>query len=56
MPPKGEISALKRMKDDVEMVTDGMDCGVSFSTKIVSFEPGDQVMCFERRTVVPKLV
>jgi len=50
----GKISSLKRFKDDVRDVNEGMECGVTIEgfTKI---EPGDIIECYELEKISRKL-
>jgi len=50
----GNISSLKRFKDDVREVTEGYECGISI-TNFDAFEPGDKLMTFEIESIARKL-
>ncbi|XP_037545578.1 translation initiation factor IF-2, mitochondrial [Nematolebias whitei] len=43
---EGSLSALKHLKDDVQSVKTGMDCGLS-ADRDVDFRTGDIIVCFE---------
>ncbi len=45
----GEIAALKREKEDVREVRDGMECGITFKS-FVDFQVGDLVECYVMET------
>lgn len=45
-PPAGSLVALKHLKDDVQTVRTGMECGLSADSD-VAFEAGDVIVCFE---------
>ena len=51
---EGELSQLKRFKDDVREVKDGYDCGVAFAN-YQDIQVGDKVECFELQEVERKL-
>ena len=50
----GTISTLKRFKDDVREVTEGMECGVSVSN-FDKYEQGDILETFELQSIAQKL-
>lgn len=43
---KGSLTTLKHLKDDVQTVKTGMECGLSMD-KDIDFQPGDEVVCYE---------
>ena len=43
---EGTLSSLKRFKDDAREVTNGFECGMSF-TNFHDFKEGDHVECYE---------
>ena len=47
---QGELSTLRRFKDDVKEVTNGYECGMSFS-HYNDLRVGDQIECFETEMV-----
>jgi translation initiation factor IF-2 len=47
---QGELSTLKRFKDDVREVTQGLECGMSFAN-YEDIRIGDQIECYETETV-----
>jgi translation initiation factor IF-2 len=47
---QGELSTLKRFKDDVREVTNGLECGMSFAN-YDDIKVGDQIECYETETV-----
>ena len=47
---QGELSTLKRFKDDVREVGNGLECGMSFAN-YDDIRVGDQIECFEVETV-----
>ena len=51
---EGELSQLKRFKDDVKEVKAGFDCGMSFAN-YDDIKEGDQIECFEIEEVAVSL-
>ncbi len=51
----GDLSQLKRMKDDVKEVKSGFDCGMSFEN-YNDIKEGDKIECFEIESIAGKLV
>ncbi|HEX6957043.1 MAG TPA: translation initiation factor IF-2 [Ferrovibrio sp.] len=51
---EGQLSTLKRFKDDVREVKQGMDCGMSFEN-YDDIKQGDVIECFELETVARAL-
>jgi translation initiation factor IF-2 len=51
---EGSLSQLKRFKDDVREVKDGMECGMSFEN-YQDIQPGDIIECFEVEQVARAL-
>ncbi|WP_207537408.1 translation initiation factor IF-2 [Sabulicella rubraurantiaca] len=47
---EGELSTLRRFKDDVKEVTNGYECGMGFRN-YDDIRVGDQIECFETETV-----
>ena len=47
---EGELSTLRRFKDDVKEVTNGYECGMGFKN-YDDIRVGDQIECFETETV-----
>jgi translation initiation factor IF-2 len=47
---QGELSTLKRFKDDVREVGNGLECGMSFAN-YNDLKVGDQIECYETETV-----
>ncbi|RAI57608.1 translation initiation factor IF-2 [Roseicella frigidaeris] len=47
---QGELSTLRRFKDDVREVTNGYECGMSFAN-YNDIRVGDQIECYETETV-----
>jgi translation initiation factor IF-2 len=47
---EGELSTLRRFKDDVKEVTNGYECGMGFRN-FDDIRVGDQIECFETETV-----
>lgn len=50
----GTLSSLKRFKDDVREVTEGLECGMSFAG-FDQFQPGDLVEAYEIEKIDQKL-
>ena len=44
---QGELSTLRRFKDDVKEVTNGYECGMSFAN-YNDIRVGDQIECYAR--------
>ncbi|MDD3669455.1 MAG: translation initiation factor IF-2 [Alphaproteobacteria bacterium] len=51
----GDLSQLKRMKDDVKEVKSGFDCGMSFEN-YNDIKEGDRIECFEIESIAGKLI
>ena len=51
---EGELSQLKRFKDDVKEVKSGFECGMSFAN-YDDLKVGDQIECFEIEQIAPTL-
>lgn len=51
---QGELSTLRRFKDDVKEVTNGYECGMSF-VNYNDIRVGDQIECYETETVAGTL-
>ncbi|WP_203070469.1 translation initiation factor IF-2 [Falsiroseomonas ponticola] len=51
---QGELSTLRRFKDDVKEVTNGYECGMSFAN-YNDIRVGDQIECYETETVAGTL-
>ncbi len=51
---EGQLSTLRRFKDDVREVKQGMDCGMSFEN-YDDIKQGDMIECFELETVARQL-
>ena len=49
------ISSLKHKKDEVSEVNQGQECGVRIEGDPVRFEPGDEIIFYEKRKVVNKI-
>jgi translation initiation factor IF-2 len=47
---EGELSTLKRFKDEVREVKDGQECGMAF-TNYQDMQKGDVIECFEVETI-----
>jgi translation initiation factor IF-2 len=50
----GELSQLKRFKDDVKEVREGFDCGMSFA-RYDDIREGDVIECFDIEEVAATL-
>ena len=50
----GELSTLRRFKDEVKEVRDGYECGMSFAN-YQDIQPGDVIECFEIEEVAVEL-
>jgi translation initiation factor IF-2 len=51
---QGELESLRRFKDAVEEVRNGMECGIGVK-QYNDVRPGDQIECFERIEVARSL-
>jgi translation initiation factor IF-2 len=51
---QGELSTLRRFKDDVKEVTSGYECGMGFAN-YNDIRVGDQIECYETETVAAEL-
>ncbi len=51
---EGDLSQLKRFKDDVKEVKSGFECGMSFAN-YDDLKVGDQIECFEIEQIAPTL-
>lgn len=51
---EGELSVLRRFKDDVDEVVSGTECGMSFA-KYHDLEEGDKIECFTAKEIKRKL-
>ena len=47
---EGELSTLKRFKDEVKEVQSGQECGMAF-TNYQDMQKGDVIECFEVETI-----
>ena len=47
---QGELSTLRRFKDDVREVGNGLECGMSFAN-YDDIRVGDQIECYETETI-----
>ena len=44
---EGTLSSLKHLKDEVDKVTQGKDCGIRVKDETVRFVAGDNIICYE---------
>jgi len=51
---QGELESLRRFKENVEEVRNGMECGIGVK-QYNDVKPGDQIECFERIEVARTL-
>ncbi|MCH7831830.1 MAG: translation initiation factor IF-2, partial [Proteobacteria bacterium] len=51
---EGELSQLKRFKDDAKEVKDGMECGMAFAN-YQDIQQGDMIECFETEEIAREL-
>lgn len=51
---EGDLSQLKRFKDDVKEVKDGMECGMAFAN-YHDLQVGDRIECFEVQEIAREL-
>ncbi|KAM9315653.1 translation initiation factor IF-2, mitochondrial [Gastrophryne carolinensis] len=47
----GYLTSLKHHKNDVQTVKTGVECGLSLDDGDIDLEVGDEIICFEERTV-----
>ena len=52
--PAGLLTSLKNQKKDVNEMRKGTECGLAFEA-FDSFQPGDQVQCYETKEERRKL-
>ncbi|CAF3568500.1 unnamed protein product [Rotaria socialis] len=45
------LSSLKHIRDDVQSIKKGSECGLSFTNHDVKFQKGDQIVCYSIRQV-----
>ncbi|XP_068088647.1 translation initiation factor IF-2, mitochondrial [Hyperolius riggenbachi] len=48
---EGSLSSMKHHKNDVQSVKTGVDCGLSLEDIEFGIEVGDEIVCFEEKTV-----
>jgi translation initiation factor IF-2 len=51
---QGKIGSLRRFKDDVREVQDGMECGIGLAS-FNDIHPGDVLEVYELEEIAPKL-
>ncbi|XP_023683911.2 translation initiation factor IF-2, mitochondrial [Paramormyrops kingsleyae] len=51
---EGSLTSMKHLKNDVQTVKNGMECGLSLD-KNVDFQPGDELLCIEDVKVEQKI-
>lgn len=47
----GQLSSMKHLKDDTDVIKTNMECGLQLFDKTVTFEQGDTLVCFQTKLV-----
>lgn len=50
----GELSSMRHLKDEVESIARGKECGLRFEDDELRFQPGDTLICYRIREVPQK--
>lgn len=52
---EGSLTTLKHLKDDVQTVKTGMECGLSLDNEELQYKPGDEIVCYSESEVKQKI-
>ncbi|RZC40071.1 translation initiation factor IF-2, mitochondrial, partial [Asbolus verrucosus] len=47
----GQLTAMRHLKNDVDVIKVDTECGLQLVDKTITFEPGDKLVCFQKRMI-----
>ncbi|KAH0817547.1 hypothetical protein GEV33_005245 [Tenebrio molitor] len=47
----GQLTSMRHLKDEVDVIKNDIECGLQFSDKTIIFEPGDTIVCYQKKMV-----